>query len=45
MWWLVDLDDRKWLAYVIVRLQVSDYSQLSDYTVRLHCPITILQIN
>ena len=27
--------DLKWLAYETVRLQVSDYSQLSDYTVRL----------
>ena len=23
-----------WLAYVTVRLQVSDYSQVSDFTVR-----------
>ena len=30
----------KGLTHVTVRLQVSDYSQLSDYTVRLHGPIS-----
>ena len=30
-------EDIRWLAHVIVLLQVSDYSQLS---VQLHCPIT-----
>ena len=28
-------EDLKWLAHVTLRLQVSDYSQLSDYIVRL----------
>ena len=27
----VSWEDFKWLAHVTVRLQVSDYSQLSDY--------------
>ena len=33
MFWLVDFsgEDFKWLARVTVRLQVSNYSQLSDY--------------
>ena len=50
MLWLVDLVE-KMLASVTVRVQVSNYSQLSDYavrlqlTARLHCPITTLQIN
>ena len=28
-------EDLKWLAHVTVQLQMSDYSQLSNYTVRL----------
>ena len=28
-------EDLIWLAHVTVRLEVSDYSQLPDYTVRL----------
>ena len=41
--------DLVWLAASPARLQVSDYSQQSDYTVRLqptvrlHCPITTVQ--
>ena len=35
--------DLVWLDSSAVWLQVSNYSQLSDYTVRLHCSITAVQ--
>ena len=35
--------DLVWLAASIVWLQVSNYRQLSNYTVQLHCLITTVQ--
>ena len=39
-WWISRVD-LAWLVASTVRLKVSDFSQLSDYTVRLYCPITL----
>ena len=45
MLWLVDFVDLKWLAHVTVQLQVSNYSQLSHYTVQLQLCILIIEQN
>ena len=37
--------DLVWMPASTVRFQVSNYSKLSDYTVRLHCPITLSDYN